>query len=185
MWKKLKLNHETWKWAVRRRHCPGSPLCVLSKGALSKGQPHAMEMGISQHDNPMQMSCRTSHVQQMDHDSENPPGLRTEISAMNIIQVVVGEKKKIKMSSVKEINRIEAPGLSWAHGELTLTLLCCCPQQFFLDEETLSILNTGMKTSVSCSHHGEHRKKDSFFCKWHSARVRKFTFCSEYSLEQT
>lgn len=90
-----------------------------------------MEMGISQLENPMQLPCRARHVQQMEHGSENPSGVRAEISAVNIIQVIVGEKKikkiKIKMTSVKENNRIEAPGLSWAHGELTVTLLCWLP----------------------------------------------------------
>lgn len=35
--KKLKLNCETWKSVIGRRHCSGRPLCVLSKGASWHG----------------------------------------------------------------------------------------------------------------------------------------------------
>lgn len=157
MWKRLKLSHETWKWAVRRRHCSGSPLCVLPKGAFSKGQPHDTEMGISQHENPVQLSCRTSHhIQQMEHDGENPSGLRTQISAMNIIQVINGEKK-IKM--LRKSMGLKLQG--WVGHMESWQWHCSagCPQLFYLDEEALSILNTGMRAALSCSHHGKRRKK--------------------------
>lgn len=63
------------------------------------------------------------------------------------------------MDNVKEINRIEALRLGCTHGELTLTLGCCCPQKFCLDEEALSVLDIDMRAAVSCTHHGDNGKK--------------------------
>lgn len=66
------------------------------------------------------------------------------------------------MDNVKEINRIEALRLSCIHGELTLTIVCCCPQKFYLDEGALGILDTSMRAAVSCTHHGDNGKKIHF-----------------------
>lgn len=110
----------------------------------------------------MQLSCRTSQPGSAD-GAWQWESFRFESSNFYNEYNPDDSGKKIKMASVKEINRTEALGLSWARGGLTETLLCSCPQQFCLDEEALGILDTGMRTAVSCSHHAKHRKKIHFF----------------------
>lgn len=139
-------------------------------------------LGISQLEKPMQLSCK-SRLASADGAWQQEFFRLVSSYFYNAYNPEDSEKNNQWMDNVKEINRIEDLRLSCTHGELTQ--VCCCPQKFVLMRKH-SILDIGTRAALFCTCHSNNgKKKDSFSCKRHSTRLRKFTFCSKYYLKET
>lgn len=117
-----------------------------------------MEMGISQLEKPMQLSCKNRlpsadgawqqeffRLASRNYYNGHNPEDSGKINRWIMLRKSIGLKLQ-----------------GWAVYTETwqsMTLVWCCPQKLCLDEEALSILDIGMRAAVSCTHHGDNGKK--------------------------
>lgn len=155
MWKSSSLMMKPGNQSLEGGIALADPSVSFESEPFSKSSLMRMEMGISQLEKPMQLSCK-NRLASADGAWQQEFFRLASSNFYNGYNPEDSGKINRWIMNVKEINSIEALRLSCIHGELTLTLVCCCPQKFCPDEEALGILDIGMRAAVSCTYHGDN-----------------------------